>query len=299
MRYTKHFFSLMIVCMGIMLTTNSCQPDDLSLYNPILSASNERDLGDALYETVLDNPNLFPILNKNEYEEVYDYVSGIMRMVEVKTQIRDRFQWEILVYHDDSSRNAFTLPGGKIFITTGFLKFLTSEHQLFSLIAHEANYTDRIDQTGQGELSLVMQKLKEHEKYGSLGTRIFIDVINGNTNEGVNMVMATMSMEYEPLEVLESDRFALDLICNNFLYSAKGIKEMILSVEDDSSIMTFDWFENKPPVPTTLIGQGTQVTGPYIQYRIEQIDDALATCGAENTTQNVSNYGSIMSNLPD
>lgn len=298
MKCIKQFFSLVIVCMVIMLATNSCQPDNLGLYNPVLSASNERDLGNALYDVVLDNSSLFPILNKNEYSEVYDYVAGIMRMVEVKTEIKDSYEWEVLIYHDDSTLNAFTLPGGKILITTGFLKFLTSEHQLFSLIAHEAHYADRIDRTGQGELSLVMQKLKESDKYGTLGTRIFIDVIGGNTNEGVNMVMFAITADYEPFEVLQADKFALDLICDNFLYSAKGIKEMILSVEGDASIMEFDWFENKPPVPTTLINQETSITGPYRQDRIDQIDELLSTCGAENTTQNMSSYGSIMLNLP-
>lgn len=298
MRYTKHFFGLLVVCIGIMFTMNSCEQDNLEEYNPILTATNEKDLGDALVQVAWNNPSAFPILDKNEYSEAYDYMASIMRMVEVKTEIRDKYDWEVLILEDDESLNAFTLPGGKIFITTGFMKFLNAEHQLFALVAHEAFYADRIDRTGQSELSLMMQKLKEDDKYGALGTRVFIDVIGGNTAEGEAMIQFARTAKFEPYEVLNADDFSLDLICNNFLYSAKGIKEMIIKVESNESITEFAWFDNKPPVPTTLVNGTNSVTGPFREQRVQQIDDALSTCGSDNITQNTANYLHIVSNLP-
>ncbi len=300
MRWTKHTIRLLAVCFIILLTANSCKDDNLDMFNPVLSANDEGRLGVALHQVIQANPGDFPVLSRNDYPEAYDYLDEVIRMIEVKTEIRDKFEWEIIMFDDDDTKNAFTLPGGKIYITTGFLKFIDSEHKLFSLVAHEAFYADRINQNSQGELSLAMQKLKESPKYGSLGTRIFLEVIAGNSEEGSEMVEFIMEQVYEPYEVIEADDFALNMICENYLYSGYGIKEMILEVEDTPSITTFQWFENKPPVPNTLISQGTSLTGPFRDERLDNIDMQAhpGSCGSENITLNKNEYAEFLDMLP-
>lgn len=284
-----------------MITASSCQKDNITDRNPILSAGNENDLGIALKNALLQNPGVFPILSRADYPFTYAYLDDVMRMVEIKTQIRDTYDWEIIVYEDDSKYNAFTLPGGKIIITTGFLKFMNAEHQLFSLIAHESFYTDRINQNSAGELSLIMQKLKESDKYDTQGTIAFLDVINnGNNTEAMEMVLFAMEAKYETYEVLEADSIASQMICENYLYSAYGIKEMIIEVEDTPTLTEFDWFENKPPVPNTLYDPDTFIAGPFRDHRVGKIDEwaDLNNCGTENTTQNISTYNNFISTLP-
>lgn len=300
MRGMKQLLGLFTLCLVILLTNYSCKTDN-TIYNPVLSANNEGDLGNALYEIALENPAEFPILGRDEYVGAYEYLDQIMRMVEVKTEIRDKYDWEIIVINDDDTKNAFTFPGGKIFVTTGFFKFMNTENELFALIAHEASYADRIDQNSPGGLSLAMQKLRNSDKYNSSGSKIFLNVISGISDEGLEMAKVTAEATYEPFEVLAADEYALRIICENYLYSGLGVKEMILRVENDMDITTFAWFENKPPLPNTLITPDTSLTGPYRDDRVNQIDFLAGTgnCGIENTTQNQISYMNfVMNELP-
>ncbi|MGK0390077.1 MAG: hypothetical protein ACI94Y_002828 [Maribacter sp.] len=297
MRGTKRLLSLFTLCSVILLTNYSCVPDN-TIYNPILSANNERDLGNALYDVALQNPAEFPLLDRNEYVAAYNYLEEVMRMVEVKTEIRGKYDWEILIINDDDVKNAFTFPGGKIFITTGFLRFINSEYELFALVAHEAYYADRIDQNSSGSLSLAMQKLRNSEKYSSSGSKIFLNVINGISDEGLEMATITEEATYEPFEVLSADEFSLRMICENYLYRGFGIKNFIIRVEDNEDIIEFAWFENKPPLPNTLANAGTSVTGPYRNDRVEQIElmASVENCGSENITQNQDAYMNFVTN---
>lgn len=296
MRGMKRLLGLFALCSVILLTNSSCDSDN-TIYNPILSADNERDLGNSLYEIALQNPDEFPILDRNEYTAAYDYLDQIMRMVEVKTQIRDKYDWEILIVNDDDSKNAYTFPGGKIFITTGFLRFMNFEYELFALVAHEAFYADRVNQNSQGGLSLSMQKLRNSDKYSSLGSKIFLNVISGTSDEGLEMAKITANATFEPYEVLSADEFSLRMICENYLYQSTGIKNLITRVEDDDTITEFVWFENKPPLPTTLLPTDNSLTGPYIGERLEQINEwAFGNCGPENNTQNQTSYVNFLTN---
>lgn len=299
MRSVNQILKLIPLCLLILVSTNSCRKG-ISDLNPVFTAQNEAELGLALHETVLQNPNVFPVLNRAQHPDVYAYLDAVANMVELQTEIRDEFDWEITVLDDDTNKNAFTLPGGKIYVTTGFLKFMHAEHQLFSLIAHESYYADRVNQNSTDELSVVMDKLKNSDKYVNNGTIVFLDVINGNPQEGIEMIEFLQNAMYEAYEVLEADEHALGMICENYLYSAYGIKEMIIEVEDMPSITTFNWFENKPPVPNTLFDPNSSVSGPFRDERVEQIDSwaDLNNCGGENTTQNINAYQRFLDLLP-
>jgi len=51
---------------------------------------------------------------------------------------RPDYQWEFLVFDNDRIANAFCLPGGKVGIYTGLFKYVKSDGDLATVIAHEA-----------------------------------------------------------------------------------------------------------------------------------------------------------------
>jgi predicted Zn-dependent protease len=51
---------------------------------------------------------------------------------------RPDFRWEFVVFKEDKEANAFCLPGGKVGIFTGILKYTKDEGGLATVIAHEA-----------------------------------------------------------------------------------------------------------------------------------------------------------------
>lgn len=68
-----------------------------------------------------------------------------------------RFQFHLL--SDPKTINAFALPGGQIFITTGLLQLLQTEAQLAGVLAHEAGHVIQrhsAQQMAKGELGQIL-----------------------------------------------------------------------------------------------------------------------------------------------
>ena len=70
-----------------------------------------------------------PVLN--------DQINRVGRRIAAAAN-RPDFHWEFQVFQDDKTANAFCLPGGKVGIFTCMFKYLRSEGELATVIAHEA-----------------------------------------------------------------------------------------------------------------------------------------------------------------
>ncbi len=275
---------------------SSCEKENLYDYNPTMTADHEKDLGNELYRIMIDNPGAFQLLERAQYPNFYNYLDAAMKMVETQTQMRDKYNWDILVRIDDNSKNTYVLPGGKIIITTGMLKFLEGEHQLLALLAHEAYYTDRKDQDDKDEQSIIMNKMKE--EFGSVyGTKVFVDVINQMSSEGFDMAMFGSEVMYEPNYVIGADDLSLRVLCENYLYSPYGIMEIIEKAEEEN-FSEFAWFENKMPGP--LVYNTLIIDSVYDRdYRIDNIlNFTTDNCGEHNTNMYLSRYDSYIDMLP-
>ena len=67
-----------------------------------------------------------------------DYVAALGRdLAAVSPEPQDPFSYEIV---DDSSVNAFALPGGPIFVTRGILGYLNTEAELAAVMGHETGH---------------------------------------------------------------------------------------------------------------------------------------------------------------
>jgi predicted Zn-dependent protease len=84
-----------------------------------------------------------------------------------KASNRPNYRWEFVLIEDDSTANAFCLPGGKIGIYTGILPYTKDEKGLSAVIAHEVGHaiarhgaermsTALLAQAGQIALNLIV-----------------------------------------------------------------------------------------------------------------------------------------------
>lgn len=82
---------------------------------------------------------------------------------------RTDLPWEFTVIEDPKTANAFCLPGGKIFVYTGILKYTQNENGLSTVLAHETAHAiarhgaERLSmvllaQVGQGTLAVALEK---------------------------------------------------------------------------------------------------------------------------------------------
>ncbi len=291
----QHILYLPILCLVLMFTLTSCEDDLTPAVNPVLTAQDEASIGNKLYEEVMENPSLYPHLSASDYPELYQYLNEALDMVEVQTTIRDDYNWQILVLEDDYNENVYSVPGGKIFITTGMMKFLEGEHQLFALLAHEAYYIDRRNQNGASELSYVMQRLKD-EVASTQGTAIFRNFANG-TNDDLGIEIQDLfqgDFVYDENVVYAADDYALNMICENYLYSSRGIKEiLLLESNNPTPSADFIWLDNRPPNY-----DANPVTGMSAMDRIDRMNGIFNGCGAENYETYASRYESFKNQLP-
>lgn len=246
-RFSKNVFVFGVVGLFCSIMIPSCTSPDYYLYNPTLTAANERDLGNQLSQVMIDNPHEYQYLNPEDFPEVYEYLGMALWMVGNQTIIKNTFDWEILVLDDRNTLDVYTLPGGKIIITSGLLSYLEGEHQLIALLAHEAYYADRVNDSAPMSLSLTMQKVRAAFLTNSgAGTKIFIGLIEGDLGQAEDMIREAELASYDPAVVFLADSFAVDLICENYLYPPFGISEILTKAQSENTT-DFAWLDNKPP----------------------------------------------------
>lgn len=86
-------------------------------------------------------------------------VTGLARPL-FETSAREAFEWEIVVV-DSNEVNAWALPGGKVGVNKGLLRYVDSEDELAAVIAHEM---------GHAEFSHAAKEMRKKAFYSGLST---------------------------------------------------------------------------------------------------------------------------------
>ncbi len=107
-------------------------------------------------------------------EELQGYVQELGGRLAAQSE-RPDLPWEFHVV-DDSTVNAFALPGGYIYVTRGILAFFDSEAQLVSVLGHEIGHVTArhsVEQMSRAQLAqlgvgIAMVASEEFRKYSDL-----------------------------------------------------------------------------------------------------------------------------------
>ncbi|WP_292975080.1 M48 family metallopeptidase [Nitrosomonas sp.] len=129
-------------------------------------------------------------------------------------------EWEVVVF-EDSSLNAFALPGGKIGVHTGLLDLVDNQDQLATVIGHEVGH--------------VMARHSNERLSQQVGTNVGISLVQavaapqsalGQTAVGLLGIGAQYGiiMPYSRLHESEADTIGLDLMAKAGFNPAESIK---------------------------------------------------------------------------
>lgn len=241
--------------LSVLLIVSCKEPTEniIHLNKESFSPEEEKTIGASLKETILSLPEEFPVLDKSNYQNAYDYVSTLFRML-LNTEdvtLREDYDWDVTIINDDETRTAFITPGGHFFIYTGLLKALNTESELVSVFSHEIYYAEK---------GYVVKRLKE--EYSDLAD-ILLENIDPPFLEDLAKDMKYIS--FSPSEVNKADKFAINLLCP-FQYDATGLKS-ILDIAENSG-KKVDWLSIRP---------GTE-------NRKDEILDMAKSCGEEEST---------------
>ncbi len=120
-------------CLGLLsIVTVACQKAPGTARDQLIYISEEKEiaLGLSAFREVLKNARL------SQDPEITLMVNRVGQQI-AKGANKPEYVWEFAVIDDDEQVNAFALPGGKVAIFTGILKFTKTEAGLATVMAHE------------------------------------------------------------------------------------------------------------------------------------------------------------------
>jgi|GEM_PF-856064 len=228
-------------------------------------------IGEALQTQINKPTSEFNLLARSTHADVYDYLEERLNTAvftnPLAVENRNNFEWSVDVIVDDARANAFTFPGGHLYITTGLLQFLESENQLLTLYSHEIAYADRY----YAALALL-------DEFG--GTSIGDIDLNKADESDISIMVETISAwTYEESIVLDADQFSIDVLCP-FNYDSGGMMDIIDKTEQDG--IELAWMNYKHA---------------DLETRRAQIETLTFDCGFNGVT-NTEAYYDFLSLLP-
>lgn len=118
------------ICLILFLSLTGCAYVEPFVQDfNVISLPQERSLSDQLAAQISKEMTLVttPSINQTVQKIGYNLAKALPR--------RD-FQYQFFAVQDDTP-NAFTIPGGKIYVHTGLLKFASHQNELAGVMAHE------------------------------------------------------------------------------------------------------------------------------------------------------------------
>jgi predicted Zn-dependent protease len=243
MRYVTNSLLVVYYLLSISLFTSCQKSNDQPLKPSEFNKELREQLGDVTRVAIANDNDHFKILpNVPPYDtSVYWYVQNLYNQVinplRIDHQSRETDRWNYnrlwrVAILDDEELNAFAIPGGHFYITTGFLKALETEHELYYVLAFEA--------------SLMNEKLLLNRLISEYNTSTLEDVIKQiPTDDGTDSQAVALSLkdlDFNEEDVLEVDFFTADLICQTSVFDRKGIIPILNRLENNPN---FKWLQNR------------------------------------------------------
>jgi len=124
------------------------------------SVSQEMQMGAQAYSQVKNDPKMHQSQDPREIEPVRRVAARIIEAAKQSkyAEIASQFQWEVTVFKDDKTMNAFALPGGKIAVYTGIFPVAKTEAGLAAVLGHEVTHAlarHGAERMSQGQLTNV------------------------------------------------------------------------------------------------------------------------------------------------
>lgn len=183
-----------------------------------LLLSGEAKTGNAFSKQMKEELDLISDKEKLEYvNKVGQKLANLMG--------RDEFEYEFFIV-DTSTPNAFALPGGKIYITSGMLNLIDTEAELAGLLSHELAHTVLSHSYQQMATSAALE-----------GTSSLIPL--GNLFE--KLATSEFSRDQEQ----EADLLGTRVLAKAG-YAADGLHSLMLKLKQIRQVNTNNWFSSHP-----------------------------------------------------
>jgi hypothetical protein len=228
-----------MVCLCILLFSACDKQPDVPDLEEFTRADREK-LGEFI-EWEITNDGTFSVLPQTTpYDSLYWYTqtlynqaTNIMRR-DKQSPANNRWEqnvdWTISIFND-TEKTAFVLPGGSLYLSTGLLKSLEREYELYYFLAFEANIMH--------EDFLLKRLVRE---YNSITLRNVISgsaPANSTTLDIITEELPGLVFETETVESI--DRLTLQTICQTSIYDRVGLAPFLLNSDNADAT----WLETR------------------------------------------------------
>jgi predicted Zn-dependent protease len=169
----------------------------------LISPNQERALSYSAYQSILkkEKINRDPGLNQ--------LINRVGKNIATSTN-RSDFSWEFILIDNDKTANAFALPGGKVFIYTGILKYTRNEAGLATVISHEVAHV--IARHGAERMSMtLLAQLGEAAVRAAVSSQSPEAASAFNSAYGITTQMGVL-LPYSRTQEFEADHIGLILM---------------------------------------------------------------------------------------
>lgn len=253
------FSFLFINCTG--------DDDDDNKIN-IFSIQDDKALGlESKLQIETDDTN-YPILDSTKYPSAYQHLYRIRDSILASGQLtyRNEFPWYMRIIEDDSTLNAFALPGGYMYFYTGIIKFLDNEAQFAGVMAHEMVHVDRRHSTNY--LTKVY------------GVGLLLSIVAGdNPSMLAQIAVSLLNLQFSRTNEYEADEYGVKFMYHTS-YNAPSLGDF------------FQKMEGKTPLPAILS------THPSPADRVEKINEHWQNLGGQSGNLYESSYADFKNSLP-
>ncbi len=159
-----------------------------------------------------------------------------------------------IAYHfavvDQEAENAFAVPGGYVYITTGLLEKLNSEAQLAAILGHEIGHVVARDTMA----ALSRQKVMTAAMVAALLSS------SGDAARGTSFVTGVLSLQYSRDDEKDADQVGLAYMIQAG-YDPHGMIETMRILEELQTVRPIEFFSTHPNPENRIL---------YLEERIER-----------------------------
>lgn len=161
-----------------------------------ISYEQELKLGDLIATQILESNNEIVLKNELIDSVVWAVSSHLQKQIKLS-----EYDYKIQVL-DSPEINAFTIPGGRIYIFKGLLEFCDSAEHLAAILAHEMGHIEK--------RHTVSKLVKE------FGLKIIFSIATGGDSVLFSELgQSLLSSKFDRSQEKEADQFALELLENS------------------------------------------------------------------------------------
>lgn len=226
----------------LLLVSAGCNKEPIDVPSGIgITKEDRRKIGDKLSKLIAEQPDRFSILpNSGKDTLAYSFLQTLYSQansnirLDINAPVSDRWNqnqhWNLNILVNEDNKILFTLPGGDLYISTGYLKSMEREYEVYYLLAFEACLID--------DRFLINRLITEYNAVNIKNLAGNADSSNGVTIEQLlDDVTSSFIFETDVTEAV--DRNTVKTICETSLYRPDGIGS-ILNADDN---LNFDWIE--------------------------------------------------------